>query len=207
MDLIKKYFSLLDAKATAQLTDLLPFYEEWNSKINLVSRKDMEHFYERHVLHSLAIARYIRFPAGSLILDVGTGGGFPGIPLAIVNPQANFILVDSIGKKIMVVNKAIEHLNLTNCEAQQTRAETIKTKFDFIVSRAVTNVPEFLNWTGNSFHGKSRGSLPNGILLLKGGDLREELSQLSARWIVKQLPISDWFDEAFFETKQLLHIF
>ncbi|MFZ4463897.1 MAG: 16S rRNA (guanine(527)-N(7))-methyltransferase RsmG [Bacteroidales bacterium] len=207
MDLIIKYFPQLNPVQIQQIEALKPFYEDWNSKINLVSRKDMEHFYERHVLHSLAIARYIRFPEGSMIMDVGTGGGFPGIPLAILYPESKFLLIDSIGKKIMVVNKAIEHLQLCNCEARQQRAETVKEKFDFILSRAVTDVPEFLSWVGKSFHGKSRGSIPNGILLLKGGDLNNELNNLPDRWIVKRMAIRQWFEEDFFETKQLVHIF
>jgi 16S rRNA (guanine527-N7)-methyltransferase len=207
MDLIIKYFPQLSSVQTEQIEALKPFYEDWNSKINLVSRKDMEHFYERHVLHSLAIARYIKFPQGSMIMDVGTGGGFPGIPLAILYPESKFLLIDSIGKKIMVVNKAIEHLQLINSEARQQRAETVKEKFDFILSRAVTDIPEFLSWVGKSFHGKSRGSIPNGILLLKGGDLNSELKELPDRWIVKRMAIKQWFDEDFFETKQLIHIF
>lgn len=207
MDLIKKYFTNLTDKQLEQFEAMKPFYEDWNSKINLVSRKDMDHFYERHVLHSLAIAQYLKIPAGSSILDVGTGGGFPGIPLAIFFPESNFLLVDSIGKKIMVVNQAIEHLNLQNVTAANQRAEQVNKTFDFIVSRAVTNIPEFLGWVGKKFHGKSRGSQPNGIILLKGGNLDPEIEQLPSRWIVQKYPVSNWFSEEFFETKQLIHIF
>jgi 16S rRNA (guanine527-N7)-methyltransferase len=207
MDLIKKYFTNLTDKQLEQFEAMKPFYEDWNSKINLVSRKDMDHFYERHVLHSLAIAQYLKIPAGSSILDVGTGGGFPGIPLAIYFPESNFLLVDSIGKKIMVVNQAIEHLNLQNVTAANQRAEQVNKTFDFIVSRAVTNIPEFLGWVGKKFHGKSRGSQPNGIILLKGGNLDPEIEQLPSRWIVQKYPVSNWFSEEFFETKQLIHIF
>jgi 16S rRNA (guanine527-N7)-methyltransferase len=207
MDLIRKYFNSLSNKQLEQFEAMKPFYEDWNSKINLISRKDMDHFYERHVLHSLAIAQYLKIPTKSSVLDVGTGGGFPGIPLAIFFPDSNFMLVDSIGKKIMVVNEAIEQLQLSNVVATQQRAEEVNKTFDFIVSRAVTNIPEFLGWVGKKFHGKSRGSQPNGIILLKGGNLKHEIELLPARWIVQNHPISKWFSEEFFETKQLIHIF
>ncbi len=207
MQIIKKYFGELSSLKLDQLEALKPFYEDWNSKINLVSRKDMEHFYEHHVLHSLAIARYLKFVSGTKILDVGTGGGFPGIPLAIVFPEASFLLIDSIGKKIMVVNAAAEHLGLSNVTAEKQRAEEIKEQFDFVVSRAVTNLPEFISWTGNKFHGKSKNSKPNGILYLKGGDLKPELDALPRRWIKSVHPISQWFSEPYFETKSLIHLF
>lgn len=207
MDTIKKYFAEIPARQLEQLEAMLPFYEEWNSKINLVSRKDMEHFFEHHILHSLAIAKYVRFVPQTKVMDVGTGGGFPGIPLAILFPESNFLMVDSIGKKIMVVNTAIEHLGLQNASAIQQRAEEVKEKFDFIVSRAVTNLPEFVGWVGQSFHGRSRNIKPNGILYLKGGDLRAELKELPKRWIAQTTPLSIWFDEPFFETKSLLHLY
>lgn len=207
MELITKYFKSLTNNQLEQFEALKPIFEDWNSKINLISRKDMDHFYERHVLHSLAIAQYIKFPAKSQILDVGTGGGFPGIPLAIMFPDCEFLLVDSIGKKIMVVNQISEHLKLTNVKAIQMRAEDVIGQFDFIVSRAVTKLPELLSWVGKKFHGRSRGSLPNGIILLKGGDLQDELYDIPSRWIVQQHSISKWFKEEYFETKQLIHIF
>ena len=207
MDIIKKYFSEIPARQLEQLEAMLPFYEEWNSKINLVSRKDMEHFFEHHVLHSLAIAKYVRFVPQTKIMDVGTGGGFPGIPLAILFPDSQFLLVDSIGKKIMVVNTAIEHLGLQNAAAIQQRAEEVKEKFDFIVSRAVTNLPEFVGWVGKSFHGRSRNIKPNGIIYLKGGDLSSELYQLPSRWIAQITPLNTCFDEPFFDSKSLIHLY
>lgn len=207
MDIIKKYFAEIPARQLEQLEAMLPFYLEWNSKINLVSRKDMEHFFEHHVLHSLAIARYVGFVPQTKIMDVGTGGGFPGIPLAILFPDAQFLLVDSIGKKIMVVNTAIEHLGLQNAAAIRQRAEEVKEKFDFIVSRAVTNLPEFVGWVGKSFHGRSRNIKPNGIIYLKGGDLSSELHQLPSRWIAQTTPLDTWFDEPFFDSKSLIHLY
>lgn len=207
MDIIKKYFAEIPARQLEQLEAMLPFYLEWNSKINLVSRKDMEHFFEHHVLHSLAIAKYVRFVPQTKIMDVGTGGGFPGIPLAILFPDSQFLLVDSIGKKIMVVNTAIEHLGLQNVTAIQQRAEEVKEKFDFIVSRAVTNLPEFVGWVGKSFHGRSRNIKPNGIIYLKGGDLSSELYQLPSRWIAQTTPLNTCFDEPFFDSKSLIHLY
>lgn len=207
MDIIKKYFSTISQRQLEQLEALLPFYVEWNSKINVVSRKDMEHFYEHHVLHSLAIAKYVQFVPETKILDVGTGGGFPGIPLAIMFPNASFKLIDGIGKKILVVNNAIEHLGLTNAGGVKQRAEESKEKFDFIVSRAVTALPEFIDWVGQSFHGRSRNIKPNGIIYLKGGDFHEEISALPSRWIAQKTAIKTWFAEPYFETKFVVHIY
>jgi 16S rRNA (guanine527-N7)-methyltransferase len=207
MDIIKKYFGELPSSQLEQLEALLPIYSDWNSKINLISRKDMDQFYEHHVLHSLAIAKYIKFVQGTTILDVGTGGGFPGIPLAILFPSAEFVLVDSIGKKIMVVNAVAEALGLKNVKGIHQRAETLKDQYDFVVSRAVTNLPEFINWTGQRFHGRSRNLRPNGILYLKGGDIKAELDLLSKRWIKNSYPIKTWFEEPFFDTKSLIHLY
>lgn len=206
MDLIRKYFNLT-SEQEEKFEALLPLYLEWNEKINVISRKDMDNFYTHHVLHSLAIAKYIQFVKGTSILDVGTGGGFPGVPLAIMFPDASFHLIDSIGKKIKVVQAISESLQLQNLSAEQIRAEQIKQQFDFIVSRAVTSLPEFLQWTAKKYHGRSKNSKPNGILYLKGGDLSQELQQIPKRWIGTPQPINQWFKESFFETKALVHIY
>lgn len=206
MDLIRKYFKLT-SEQEEKFEALLPLYLEWNEKINVISRKDMENFYTHHVLHSLAIAKYIQFVKGTSILDVGTGGGFPGVPLAIMFPDASFHLIDSIGKKIKVVQAISESLQLQNLSSEQIRAEQIKQQFDFIVSRAVTSLPDFLQWTAKKYHGRSKNSKPNGILYLKGGDISQELQQIPKRWIGTKHPIDQWFKESFFETKALIHIY
>lgn len=207
MDLILKYFPDLSPRQEEQLRAMLPFYSNWNSKINLISRKDMEHFYERHVLHSLSIARYISFKPNTTILDVGTGGGFPGIPLAILVPEADFLLTDSIGKKIMVVKQAVQELGLNNVTAINKRAEEIKFPFDFIISRAVTNLPDFVNWTLKNIRRQGNNQKPNGILYLKGGDVSPELNALPKKLIKVAQPLSQYFSEPWFETKYLIHIY
>jgi len=183
---------------------LQELYEYWNERINLISRKDIDKLEERHVLHSLAIAKVIQFKARTTILDVGTGGGFPGIPLAIMFPEANFLLVDSIGKKIMVVNEVVKALGLKNVKAMQIRAEDVDAKFDFVVSRAVTKMPVFLQWVKRKIRKKNFNSLNNGILYLKGGDVEEELNSLQARYAVYDLDIN--FPIEFFYTKKLIYI-
>ncbi len=207
MDLIHKYFPELTSRQEEQLRAMLPFYTDWNSKINLISRKDMEHFYERHVLHSLSIARYISFKPKTTILDVGTGGGFPGIPLAILAPQADFLLTDSIGKKIMVVKQAVQELGLNNVTAINKRAEEIKYPFDFIISRAVTNLPEFLTWTQKNIRRHGINQKPNGILYLKGGDVGSELDVLPKKLIKIAQPLSEYYSEPWFESKYLIHLY
>ena len=179
-------------------------YEDWNSKINVISRKDMDNFVEHHVLHSLAIAKVIKFKTMADILDVGTGGGFPGIPLAIMFPDANFCLVDSIGKKIKVVQSVVEQLGLTNVRAEQTRAEQVKGDFDFVVSRAVTDLPQFMSWIRNKISGTQYHRLHNGVLYLKGGALKDELAPLGKH--VHVYDIADFFEEEYFETKKVIHI-
>ena len=179
-------------------------YEFWNAQINVVSRKDMNDFLERHVLHSLGIAKVMNFEAGTKVLDVGTGGGFPGIPLAILFPKVDFFLVDSIGKKIKVVRAVAQELGLKNVRTAHERAENINEKFDFIVSRAVTRMPAFLKWTEGKFSLNCKNKFPNGVLYLKGGDLTEEMSQVSYHH--KSFDLSDFFEQDFFETKKVVYV-
>lgn len=200
---VLKYFPNLSETQIDQLTRLRSLYEEWNAMINVISRKDMESFNERHLLHSMAIAQLIAFAPGAHVLDVGTGGGFPGIPLAILFPETEFVLVDSIGKKIKVVNGVAEALGLTNVKAIHGRAEDVKMNFDFVVSRAVTQMPKFVTWVKNKFKSHSQHTLPNGILYLKGGDLTEELADFPKAQL---FPISDFFEEDFFETKYVVYL-
>jgi 16S rRNA (guanine527-N7)-methyltransferase len=204
MDAIRKYFPELTAAQEAQFAKLKSLYENWNSQINVISRKDMDDFYERHVLHSLAIAKVMPFKPGTTVLDVGTGGGFPGIPLAILFPDCQFTLVDSIGKKIKVVNEVKTALQLTNVTAIHARAEDINQQFDFIVSRAVTAMPKFLGWVKNKFRKKQINAFPNGILYLKGGDLTEEMQPVKNYY--ETYPISKFFLEEFFETKFVVYV-
>lgn len=202
--LISSYFTDLSAEQLTQFKQLYSLYHFWNEQINVISRKDMPNFYERHVLHSLAIAKIQSFEPGSRILDIGTGGGFPGIPLAILFPEVHFTLVDSIGKKIKVVQAVADELGLKNVTAIHERAEKIKDAFDFIVSRAVTQMPDFLKWTTGKFKHKSMHQLANGILYLKGGDLTNELSPI--RRPIKQFELFPIFNSSFFETKKVVYI-
>lgn len=204
MNIITKYFPKLKPEQYELFSQLQPLYAEWNAQINVISRKDFDGFYERHVLHSLAIAKFIGFTPGTKILDVGTGGGFPGIPLAIFFPEVQFHLVDSIGKKIKVVNNVIKSLGLQNATAEQIRAEELKGEYDFVVSRAVTSLPEFVPWVRKNIAKKQRNAMPNGIIYLKGGDLTEEIKSFKNRVFAKNL--SDWFEEEYFETKKVLHL-
>jgi 16S rRNA (guanine527-N7)-methyltransferase len=204
MEIIKKYFDEFTPVQEQQFEKLISIYSEWNEQINVISRKDMENFYERHVLHSLAIACVIEFKPGSYILDIGTGGGFPGIPLAILFPDVKFHLVDSIGKKITVVNEVIQALGLTNVYAEQKRAEKVRGKYDFIVSRAVTAMPKFLNWTRNKFKAQDQHAYPNGIFYLKGGDLTAEFADIKIDH--EFIDIQEFFEEEFFETKKVVYL-
>lgn len=203
MEVILKYFPQLDDRQRAAFAQLQSLYTHWNSQINVISRKDMDAFYERHVLHSLGIARVCDFGSGTRILDVGTGGGFPGIPLAILFPEASFMLVDSIGKKIKVVNEVTQALGLKNVVAVQARAEQVNERFHFVVSRAVTAFPEFHRWVRGKFLSENTGSLPNGILYLKGGDLREEFGNFYSKAVFYEL--AKYFEEPFFETKKVVY--
>jgi 16S rRNA (guanine527-N7)-methyltransferase len=204
MESIKKYFPALSAEQLARFEQLKPLYEHWNAQINVISRKDMDAFYTHHVLHSLAIAKVLQFRKGTTILDVGTGGGFPGIPLAIMFPECRFHLVDSIGKKIKVVNEVATALGITNVVAEQKRVEELDHTYDFVVSRAVAPWADIFRWTNKLIHTDGRNSLPNGWLLLKGGDLREELQVVRRK--VHRHKISEMFDDPFFETKEVLYI-
>lgn len=203
MEIIQQYFPNLSEKQIEQFSQLPELYAEWNAKINVVSRKDIDELLERHVLHSLAIAKIQEFKPGATVMDVGTGGGFPGIPLAILFPETQFYLCDVIAKKIKVVNAVAESLGLNNLKAEQKRAGTFDTQFDFIVSRAVTRMPDFVKWVRKNIKKKSTHQLKNGILYLKGGDLTEELSNFTT---VQQFNISDFYSETFFETKKVVYL-
>lgn len=204
-DIITKYFPNITANQKLQIESLYSLYDEWNKKINVISRKDFPNLYIHHVLHSLSIQKLIAFKSGTKILDIGTGGGFPGIPLAILNPDSKFHLIDSIGKKIKVVKEVSAALNLSNISAEHVRADEHKGSYDFILSRAVTAMPEFLKWTHAKIKIKEQNVLPNGVLYLKGGDLKEELS--SIRQKIDIYEISRWFEEDFFLEKKIVHIY
>jgi 16S rRNA (guanine527-N7)-methyltransferase len=203
-DILLKYFPALTTEQLQQFNRLPELYSYWNSQINVISRKDIDMLYERHVLHSLGIAKVISFLPGEKVLDVGTGGGFPGIPLAILFPDTQFHLADSIGKKIKVVQEVANALGLKNITAAHQRAEEINEKFDFVVSRAVTRLKEFYPWVKNKFNRISKNTMPNGILYLKGGDLAEEIAESGLK--VRQYYLKDYFDGEFFETKQAIYI-
>lgn len=203
MEEIIKQFPDLSENQILQFQELQSLYEDWNAKINVISRKDIDELYTRHVLHSLGIAKIIEFRPGSKIMDVGTGGGFPGIPLAILHPEVDFYLIDVIAKKIKVVNEVAAGLGLKNVKAEQKRAELVKQEFDFIVSRAVTNMPDFVKWVADKVSKKQNHELANGILYLKGGDLTEELKDFPK---ATQYNLSDFFSDEFFETKKVVHL-
>jgi 16S rRNA (guanine527-N7)-methyltransferase len=203
MEAILSQFPNLTEIQVLQFRKLQELYEDWNAKINVISRKDIDELYTRHVLHSLGIAKIIEFRPGSSIMDVGTGGGFPGIPLAILHPEVDFYLIDVIAKKIKVVNEVATALGLKNVKAEQKRAELVKQEFDFIVSRAVTNMPDFVNWVEDKVAKKQHHELANGILYLKGGDLTEELKDFPK---ATQYNLSDFFTDEFFETKKVVHL-
>ena len=203
-DLVSKYFPHLNTQQQQQYEQLLDLYTYWNEQINVVSRKDIDLLFERHVLHSLGIAKVMQFLPGEHVLDVGTGGGFPGIPLAIMFPETEFHLVDSIGKKIKVVNEVASALGLQNAKGSHMRAEQVLGKVDFVVSRAVTQLKDFYPWVRNKFNKTSRNTLANGILYLKGGDLAQEIYESGLK--VQQFYLKDYFKEEFFETKQVIYV-
>ncbi len=202
--MILKYFPNITERQQQQFAALLPLYQDWNAKINVISRKDMDHFYEHHVLHSLAIAKVQPFKTMAEVLDVGTGGGFPGIPLAILFPDTKFHLIDSIGKKIKVVQSVADQLGLQNVRAEQVRAEQLGGEYDFVVSRAVTDLPQFVQWVRGRFSDIQYHHLRNGILYLKGGDLTAELAPFRKK--VRTWDISDFFAEDYFLTKQVIYL-
>ncbi len=204
--LIFNYFPNISKDQIKQFEQLRELYDFWNQQINVISRKDMDNFYLHHVLHSLSIAKVVEFKSYTEIMDAGTGGGFPGIPLAILFPESKFYLVDSIGKKIKVVNEVAQSLGLKNVEAYKIRMEQVDRTFDFIISRAVTSLPDFLRWTSYKFHNKSFNSIPNGILYIKGGDVQKELKEIK-KFKKKVHHIQDFFDDDFFETKKVVHIY
>jgi 16S rRNA (guanine527-N7)-methyltransferase len=204
IEILTKYFPDLTDQQLDQFGRLSSLYEEWNSQINVISRKDIDHLYERHVLHSLAIAKVIQFKPKTTILDVGTGGGFPGIPLAILFPETSFMLIDSISKKIKVVSEVASALNLRNVTAEYIRVENVNQKFDFVVSRAVTAFPRFVSMVRTKISSQNNNDLSNGILYLKGGDFEEEIEPFRKQIQVYEL--QSFFQEEFFETKRLIHM-
>jgi 16S rRNA (guanine527-N7)-methyltransferase len=204
MEIILKYFPELSVQQKKQFLVLGHVYSDWNEKINVISRKDISELYERHVLHSLTIAKIIKFSKGTNILDVGTGGGFPGIPLAILFPDVNFHLIDSIGKKIKVVNAVASDLGLSNVKAEQIRVEEIKNTYDFVVSRAVTAFPKFISWVKERIASEQKNRLQNGILYLKGGDFQAEINPYKKEITVYEL--NQFFNEEYFETKKLIYL-
>ena len=203
MEAILKHFPNLTDVQKEQFHQLNSLYHDWNEKINVISRKDIDALYIKHVLHSLGIAKIQSFEPGTFVLDVGTGGGFPGIPLAILFPETRFYLIDVIGKKIKVVQAVADALGLKNVKAEQIRAESVKGDFDFIVSRAVTNMPDFVSWVKTKIKKQHKHELKNGILYLKGGDLTEELKDFPKATLYD---LADFFEDKFFETKKVVHL-
>ena len=204
IELIKKYFPHLSAKQIEQFTALDALYHDWNSKINVISRKDIDNLYEHHILHSLAIAKYITFREGTNVLDFGTGGGFPGIPLAIFFPEANFKLMDGTGKKVRVAQEVADAIGLENVLPAHLRGEEEKGKFDFIVSRAVMPLPDLMKIVKKNIAPDQHNTLPNGVIVLKGGNLNDELKPYKK--IVEKTELSQWFDEEWFKEKYLIYV-
>ncbi len=206
MELLLKYFPKLSEVQQKQFEQLLPLYIEWNEKINVISRKDMEEFYLHHVLHSLAISKFIQFAPNSHILDLGTGGGFPGIPLAILFPEVNFTLVDSVGKKLTVVNDVAEKIGLTNINTKHIRAEQLKEKYDFVITRAVASFDNLINWTQNLFSKTHLNAVPNGIIALKGGNIKQEIREAHRKVYFEFVPVNKYFDDVYYEGKVVVYV-
>ncbi len=206
VEIIDKYFPDLTTEQSVKMDQLLPLYMDWNDKINVISRKDITNLYERHVLHSLAIAKWINFIPGTKIMDIGCGGGFPSIPLAILFPEANFHCVDSINKKLKVVGAVTEELGLTNVRTTHSRAEDIKERYAFVINRAVAPFTKLLSWTRKSVSYKHQNAIPNGMISLKGGDLNKELYSIKKKEYYEVTPLSNYFEEEFFSTKYLIYI-
>lgn len=206
MQNILRYFPNLSPLQQAQFTQLGPLYKEWNDKINVISRKDIDNLYERHVLHSLALSKVVSFVPGAEILDLGTGGGFPGIPLAILFPETKFLLVDGTGKKIRVVQEVIDALELKNVKAKQHRAEELKHHFDFVVCRAVARLDKLIQWSFPRIKNKQQHGLPNGLLTLKGGNIFEEIEELPNNHYTEMYQLKDFFSEEYFEEKCIVYV-
>lgn len=205
MEIIRKYFPLLTGHQYEQLRKLGPLYNEWNTKINIISRKDIDNLYEHHILHSLSIAKFVQFKKKTLIMDAGTGGGFPGIPLAIIFPDTKFHLVDSIKKKLKVVKAIADEIELENITTKHSRIELVDNKYDFVISRAVVSLPKFYEFVCKKISANSFNDIANGILYLKGGDCEKELEELKKRYTIYEL--SEIFDEEYYNTKKLIHIY
>lgn len=206
MELIHKYFDKLSDKQISQYEQLLPLYKEWNDKINVISRKDIDNLYLHHVLHSLSIAKMTSWKAGAEIMDLGCGGGFPGIPLGIMFPEVKFTLIDGTRKKIKVVNEVAQAIGLDNVRGLHVRAEEHKKKYDFVVTRAVAIVEKLVNWSQPLIHQKHKHALPNGIIALKGGNIKQEVKDCTNKVYAEITPINDYFEESFFEEKCVVYI-
>jgi len=204
LQIIEKYFPSLTEMQKEQFAQLKPLYEEWNAQINVISRKDVDCLYERHILHSLSIAKFIKFKEGTKLMDLGCGGGFPGIPLAILFPEVSFTMIDSIGKKIKVVQEIANAIGLKNVQAHHMRAEKVNESFDFVITRAVAPMMDLVKWTRKKYSKEQRHTIENGVIALKGGDLSQELASWGNRKTTVHL--SDYFEEAFFETKKIIHV-